>query len=140
MCAAAQKTIEWNDVLIPFQPTSYFQTLQQQTMESLTTKLDSPLEEEEAQRLGYKSICILHSKYEKVNVDQATAQQKHLTRPQRQQLASLLSKYTNLFSGKLGKHPHQKLHLELKWNITLYTCCPYPVPKQHEQIFKDELT
>jgi hypothetical protein len=55
-------------------------------------------------------------------------QQNHLTFTQKKQLGALLSKYTKLFSGKLGCYPHRKVKLELTDNAKPYSCGPYPVP------------
>ena len=59
---------------------------------------------------------ILESKYEKVDVKEVAKQQTHLTESQRQDLTNLLSKYTKLFSGQLGKYEGHKVHLELEPN------------------------
>ena len=91
------------------------------------------------QPLSNKSKTILHAKYEKVNTDEVARQQKHLAAKQQDDLKALLSKYTKLFSGKLGKYPHRKVHLDVKPNAVPKTCRPYPVPKHHEQVFKDKL-
>jgi RNase H-like domain found in reverse transcriptase len=52
---------------------------------------------------------------------------------------ALLQQHQSLFSGKLGKYTKQQLHLELKDGAQLIHCKPYPVPKVHEQLFKDEV-
>jgi hypothetical protein len=67
-------------------------------------------------------------------------QQKHLNDDQQQELGKLFAKYDKLFSGKLGCYPHRKIHLDVKDGDRPYTCRPYPVPKHHQQMFKDELT
>ena len=66
-------------------------------------------------------------------------QQKHLSKRQQKELGDLLTKYDKVFSGKLGKYPHHKVHLELKEGGRPYTCRPFPVPKHHKVVFKDEL-
>jgi hypothetical protein len=66
-------------------------------------------------------------------------QQKHLTPSQRQDLAVLLLKYPKLFSGKLGRYPHRKVHLELRKDAQPTRCRPYPVPKHHQKVFKEKL-
>ena len=62
-----------------------------------------------------------------------------MTAEQQNELKQLFRKYTKLFSGKLGKYPHRKIHLDVKPGAVPKTCRPYPVPKHHEQVFKDEL-
>ena len=92
-----------------------------------------------AEVAGYKSKTILLSQYDTVNTTSVAMQQLHLTPAQRQDLAVLFAKYTKLFSGKLGRYPHRTVHLDLKDNAVPYTCRPYPVPRHHQQVFKDEL-
>ena len=87
----------------------------------------------------YKTKFIMHSKYEAINTDEAAQQQQHLSSQQQNNLAKLFKNYQGLFSGKLGKYPHQKVHLDLKEGAQSYTCRPYPVPRHHQQVFKDEL-
>jgi hypothetical protein len=89
--------------------------------------------------LGYKSKVILESLYEQCNPKQVAEQQTHLTPPQRQDLAALLSEFPKLFSGQLGCYPNHKVHLELTENAKPYRCRAYPVPKAHEAVFKEEL-
>jgi hypothetical protein len=47
--------------------------------------------------------------------------------------------FPEAFSGKLGCFPNKQAHLELQKDTKLFQCCLYPVPKHHEQVFKDEL-
>ena len=97
------KTISWNWIKIPFKPANYFSDA---SYDMSFAAEDDPWEENEATKAGYKSTKILHSKYEKISPEEVADQQKHLTKEQRKQLAELLSRYNNLFSGKLGKNPH----------------------------------
>ena len=83
-----------------------------------------PNEADEMSDMFYLNIDIcydcpgptLESKYEKVDVKEVAEQQTHLTELQRQDLTNLLSKYTKLFSGQLGKYEGHKVHLELELN------------------------
>ena len=75
--------------------------------------MDDPLDEQTAQEAGYKSKTILHSKYKQVKPKQVALQQTHLSSEQQADLVQLFSKYQKLFSGKLGKYPNRKVHLEL---------------------------
>jgi hypothetical protein len=77
-------------------------------------------------------------KYEQANLSELVASQDHLTLSQRESLLALLQQQQSLFSGKLGKYTKRQLHLELKDGAQLIDCKPYPVPKVHEQLFKDE--
>jgi hypothetical protein len=132
------ETVIWNDKAIPFRSKEHFQA--STYVQSLAASMqDDPFEEEEAKEAGYKSTKILHSKYETVDPEDVAQQQNHLTFVQKKQLGALLSKYTKLFSGKLGCYPHRKVKLELKDGAKPYSCRPYPVPRHHEQVFKDEL-
>lgn len=76
----------------------------------------------------FHSTSILESKYEKANIQDVTDCQAHLTVAQCDDLNTLFSKQTKLFSGKLGKYPFKKMDLKL-----LPDACPihakqYPVP------------
>jgi hypothetical protein len=64
---------------------------------------------------------------------------KNIFQAMRSKLEQILSQYPKLFSGKLGCYPHRKVHLDLKPEAIPSRCCPYPVPRHHEQVFKGEL-
>jgi hypothetical protein len=77
--------------------------------------------------------------YEQVDVHDVASQQTHLTGNKQSGLKQILSQYPKLFSGELGCYPHRKVHLDLKPDAIPCRCCPYPVPRHHEQVFKEEL-
>jgi hypothetical protein len=77
--------------------------------------------------------------YEPVNAQEVDQQQRHLSDAQQSDLVRVLSRYKKLFSGQLGCYPHRKVHLKLKADATPSQSCPYPVPKHHETVFKEEL-
>ena len=136
------KTIVWDEERIPFHPKDYFS--EEHLMEALsaemqTDPLDSLDDEIIAKEAGYNSKIILHSKYDKVDPREAASQQTHLTVSQRNDLANLFAQYEKLFSGKLGLYGGRKIHLEVKDGVTPIHSKPYPVPRHHERVFKDEL-
>eukprot|EP01082_Thalassiosira_pseudonana_P010583 g9231.t1 g9231 contig36:162528-164371(+) len=61
---------------------------------------------------GYLSnpIPILDAKYEKADIDEVTTMQKHLTKEQQRELATLLRKHEKLFNGTLGLYPQESSH------------------------------
>jgi hypothetical protein len=138
------KTIVWDSQHIPFKPHDYFlsgwfsQNLQH-TLVDAAAAADFEDDADPLEDLGYESKTIKSSLYEKHDPKIVAEQQTHLSPSQRQDLAKVLSQFPKLFSGILGCYPHQKVHLDLKANAKLYRCRPYPVPKQHEKVFKEEL-
>jgi len=130
----ATKTVTWQDMRIPFRPSNYFD------IASFTLEADDDLSTvEAAAKAGYKSSTILHSKYDQVSPHVVAQQQKHLSVRQQEQLANVLKKFDKLFNGKLDKFPGREVHLDLLPDAKPFSCRPYPVPKKHEQVFKDEL-
>ena len=138
------KTVVWDMHRIPFKPHDYFsnglfaQNIQH-ALDAASAAADFDKADDPLDNLGYKSKVILSSLYEKHDPKAVADQQKHLSPSQRQDLAEILSKFPKLFSGKLGCYPHKKVHLELKADAKPYRCRPYPVPKQHVKVFKEEL-
>ena len=137
--SCATKTVTWNGNTIPFRPANYFSDSTFGLSFLSEYEEEDPSILEAARQAGYKSKTILHSKYEKVDPQEVANKQVHLTEEQRNDLSNLFAKFDKLFSGKLGCYPHRKVHLELKEGTTPFSCRPYPVPKHHEQVFKDEL-
>jgi hypothetical protein len=133
------KTICWHDKRIPFKPRDYFhsglyqETLLEAMAESPDNADDDPLHQ------GYHSKTIHSSHYGQSDPHDVAQQQMHLTSSQRQDLANLLSKFPKLFSGKLGRYPGRTVHLELRADAKPSSCRPYPVPRHHQRVFKEEL-
>jgi len=97
------------------------------------------MEEENAATLGYKSKTILPSKYEGASVQEVVRKCTHLSQKQQNELAEVLEKYKALFTPKLGRYPHEKIHLELREDAIPHQSKAYTVPKRHEEVFKEEL-
>ena len=74
-----------------------------------------------------------------MNINDVVQAQTHLTHHQQQGLASVLTNFQPLFSGKLGCYPGYKAHLELLPNARPVHCRPYSVPRVHKDVFKTEL-
>jgi len=51
----------------------------------------------------------------------------------------VLDKYTDVFDGKLGCYPHEKINIQLKPGAKPIHKRPYPVPYKREELFKREL-
>jgi hypothetical protein len=127
------------DLQVLFKPHDYFssnlfQTVLEDQMVGLFDKHDA-----DEELCGYTSKTIKSSLNEKHDPHHVAKQQTHLSTSQRQELTQLLARFPKLFSGKLGCFPNKQVHLELKEDAKLFWCCLYPVPKYHEQVFKDEL-
>jgi hypothetical protein len=88
--------------------------------------------------LTYKSKTIKSLLYNQHDPHHVAEQQTHLSTSQRQELMQLLVRFPKLFSGKLGCFPNKQVHLELQKDAKPFRCCPFPVPKHHEQVLKDE--
>jgi hypothetical protein len=140
------KTIVWNDHRVPSKPHDYFDDAQLHDLLAIAMHDDSfdsikdffPATET-CLLGGYKSKTIHSSLYEPVSVQDVAQQQRHLSDAQQSDLVCALSQYKKLFSGQFGCYPHRKVHLELKADATPSQSCPYPVPKHHETVFKEEL-
>lgn len=124
-------TCEWLGDSIPFKPTSFLKS----TMMMRDVLMHQPeLDEAEA------NLTFTATKSTVADVKEVVDEQSHLSEEQRSQLCELLSKHTKLFSGKLGRYPHRKFHIDLKPGTTPYHCKrPYPIPASLRPIVKQEL-
>lgn len=85
------------------------------------------------------AVDIKDTNYEKVNTNQVAANQKHLTKKLRDDLARVFCKYDKLFDSTLGIYPKRKVHFEINPNARHIHAQPYMVAKTHEEAFKKEL-
>ena len=82
---------------------------------------------------------ILDAKHEQVTPELVAKKQEHLNETQRKELQQVLTKYPDLFDGKLGRYPHKLVHLDTDEKVTPVHAKPHAVPKLHETTFKKEL-
>jgi hypothetical protein len=141
----SSKTIVWNGNHVPFKSHDYFDgarlhdTIADAMDECPLESIDDTFPVATTSQLGYKSRTIQKSLYEQVDIHDVAIQQKHLSAAQQAELEQILSRYPRLFSGELGCYPHRKVHLDLKANAIPCCCRPYPVPRHHEQVFREDL-
>ena len=106
----------------------------EQAEEDFSALFESYLIDIENEWLGFDPLDsyaskILDAKYEKVKVEDVAAAQSHRTPTQRDNLAKLLKKHEELFSGKLGLYPHTKIKIELLPGSQAVHTRRYPVPR-----------
>ena len=87
---------------------------------------------------GANITQILDAKYQEVTPEQVAAQQDHMNNTQRQAFKEVLAKYQVVFDGKLGRYPHEKIHIDLIDGARPVWKKPYPVPYRHREVFKKE--
>ena len=81
----------------------------------------------------------MEAKYDSTTPKEVAQKQIHLSQDQRDDLEKLFSKFSKLFSGKLGCYKKKKIHLETKEGSIPKHARPYSVPRTHYDIFKREL-
>ena len=81
----------------------------------------------------------MDAKYEKVNVDDVVEQLTHLSESQRDDIRTVLKKFTKLFDGTLGVYSHRKFHIEVMPGEKPKHVWPYAIARIHLDPFKKEL-
>jgi hypothetical protein len=139
-CCGSMCGIKWLDHVVPYR--EYVPTFDPEThllallLDAAETAVDSDPFDDTFQ--CYAAL-IAEQKYEYVDTDQVAENQKHLTPEQRSQLADVLKRFQQLFSGNLGCYPHRKLHLDLLPDATPVRKRPYTVAHAHQEVFKRNL-
>jgi hypothetical protein len=135
ICCATQ-TIRWGDLSVSWKDPSFLKGRQHLVDAFAAIQPDLV---GNGYMIQPTSNEILASKYDAIDTQAVAQQQGHLTQRQRDDLGRLLGQFTTLFSGKLGRYPNAKVHLELNEQARPFHHRPYPVPHAHRQVFKDEL-
>ena len=87
-----------------------------------------------------ESRKILDAKYDPVSPDDVIAVCPLLNEQNKLQLKTLITKFRNLFSGKLGRYKKKAFTIQVRDPATKPIFCkPYQVPQVHLQVFKKEL-
>jgi hypothetical protein len=132
-------TITWLEQTIVMKPNEFWD----QKRNWYDLLLDNETEQDDLFQENYvihhEPIQIKHSKYEATSPEQVIMLQKHLNQTQQQDLLNVLKIHSKLFDGKLGKYPHQKIHLDVKSDAQPFHAKAYALPHMHQQVFKDEL-
>ena len=76
--------------------------------------------------------------YSKVDLNKYVEEQQQLSKEQREQLATVLNQYTDLFEGTIGTLKMPPVHFELKEGSRPYHAKPFPIPKAYEHLTKEE--
>ena len=139
----SSRTVRWQGLQVPFRSKDYF--LQQGFEETPENESFCMFTDTFVDNIDCFSVTnplvgeIKSNTYSSVQTDEIAFQQSHLSRAQQKDLATTLAKFPKLFSGKLGKFPGFKAHLELKENAQPFSRRPYPVAHAHRALFKEEL-
>jgi len=128
------QTIKWFDHIIPWKNYTDFPQIKFKLVQHLLFS-----QEEQEDVLETQTAALKEAQYTAVDPAHVAAQQKHLSPEQQADLAALLHKFPQLFSGKLGLYPHRKVHLELQPNAVPVRKRPYAVANAHRHIYLAEL-
>ena len=82
---------------------------------------------------------ILDAKYEKANSAEVVAESEHLTLNKQSTLLAVLTRYENIFDGRLGLWKTTPVKLELKLDATPYHPKPFPILRAHEETTPKEI-
>ena len=82
---------------------------------------------------------ILDAKYEPANLDEVVDNQEQLDEEQKEQLRTLLEKYSTLFDGTLGSWEGEEYDIELKEGAKPYHAKAFPIPRIHMETLKLEV-
>ena len=122
---------EWLGDSIPFKPGKFLTNYKEYA--AIT---DPPA----VKKVEVNATTFTPTKSTVADIDEVCQDQEHLTPKQRAELNEILSKHTELFSGKLGRYPHRKFHIDLKPGTKPYHCKrPYAIPTSQRETVKEEL-
>ena len=131
MLEHARNTVTWDGLTISL-------TLATKTLPSVTTSFSCA----HTAWAVYTSTAttILQAKYDKFSPQDIVSKCVHLVMPQQDKLLQLLSKFSRLFSGSLGRYVNKKCSIQLKDPSTPSIFCnPYSVPLIHQKVSQQEL-
>ena len=130
----ARHCVTWDGLTIPISKDARTDDTRLNTVTHFTCTHQS------AEIYAAGTLKIKMAKYNKVAPQIVASQCNHLSAQQQLQLGQLLSKFPDIFSGKLGRYNRSKFTLQLQDPTTTPIFCkPYPFPQAHIAVFKQEL-
>ena len=107
----------WFDVSVPFYPRGYYDIKRRSSiLQELNTARTAVLD------AFVNAPSIKDAIYEVHDPDVVAESQHHLSPSQKDQLRELFHKHRELFSGRIGRYPHRKFHIELLDGAEPYHC------------------
>ena len=146
----SEKVIHWDGMQKPMREQGTYENLtelKERLLESLPeeSRWQEPINYQRKQisvkEELFEARQILESKYDKQDLKQVADQQTHLTKQQRDQLFEQIFKgHEQLFAGKLGEWPYEKVGVQLKPGHKPYHCQrPIRIPHVHLETLKKEV-
>ena len=125
----------WLDVAVPFHPRDYYKgrringivdvlhTARTQALDSLVNQ-----------------ASVKDANYDVQDPAQVAESQQHLTSKQRNDLKEMFVQHQELFSGRIGRYPHRKFHIDLIKGVEPYHCPrPYRIPQVDLPAYRKEM-
>ena len=86
-----------------------------------------------------RATRIQAANYHKADLRKVVEKCDNLTSPEQDKLHKLLKRYEFLFDGTLGTWNTEPYNIELKDGAQPYHAKPYPIPRVHDKVFRDEI-
>ena len=135
----SDKTIKWNDVLVPMKSFSDIWEAKHPTRQEMRATFLRSVEPKATREETERVTKILDSNYEKANLEEVVQNATSLNREQKRKLLKTLKKFESLFDGTLGQWKTDPVKIELKDGAKPVNARWYPVPKINKETFKKEL-
>ncbi|GFH49966.1 hypothetical protein CTEN210_06442 [Chaetoceros tenuissimus] len=135
----SDKTIKWNDVLVPMKSFSDIWEAKHPTRQEMRATFLRSVEPKATQEETERVTKILDANYEKANLEEVVASATSLNREQKRKLLKTLKKFESLFDGTLGCWKTDPVKIQLKEGAKAVNSRWYPVPKINKETFKKEL-
>ena len=127
-------TVQWMDRMVEMKPVSFYE------VQGMYADFEDVEEEEDHELFSAEEPTkILDRAYQKISPEECAEAQNHLSAEERQKFQQVLEKYVDVFDGKLGCYPHEKIKIRLKSGARLVHKRPYTVPYVREDTVKCEL-
>jgi len=129
------RKMSWNGNVVPMRSLKN----ESPTRKELRALLTESREPESTKAATKRVVKILHASYKKANLEEIAQGANQLNQIEKKQLYKLLSKYEDLFDGKLGCWKNNPVKLEMKEGEKPHNSRYYPMPKIHKEMFRKEL-